>query len=148
MTIVTDLDWARMLTKVCVGYGGACWIWLGARTGEYGGYTLPGQRITQAHRLSYVRNRGSIPAGCEIDHLCRNRLCVNPDHLEAVTHRENIRRSHGPVAERAAATVCKHGHAFTPENTRTRPNGTRACITCCRARCNATAARRRARGVA
>ncbi len=75
-----------------------CWVWTGATyprtTGSYGQMRVgrtPGKLI-QAHRVSYKLYKGEIPKGLEIDHLCRNKLCVNPEHLEAVTHYENMKR--------------------------------------------------------
>ena len=76
-----------------------------------------------AHRWAYEQAKGPIPEGLEIDHLCRNRACVNPDHLEAVTHAENNRRA------AAARTTCRQGHEWTPENTYVW-NGTRFCRAC------------------
>jgi len=69
----------------------------------------------------------------EIDHLCRVRCCVNPDHLEAVTHRENILRGNTFAAVNAAKTHCPKGHEYTPENTRIHTGGRRQCIACSRA---------------
>lgn len=104
-----------------------CWIWRGY-TDPTNGYGSHGD--SYAHRTFYEKFKGEIPAGLTIDHLCRVRNCVNPDHLEAVTLRENILRSDGPTAINARKTHCKHGHEFNAENTRTR--GTwRDCITCC-----------------
>jgi hypothetical protein len=88
-----------------------CWIWLGAlanKTHKYGRLCAHGVNDS-AHRLSYVEYKGPIPAGLEIDHLCRNKTCVNPDHLEAVTHAENTRRA----LERPE---CGYGHAMTEDN--------------------------------
>ncbi len=69
---------------------GTCWFWVGAKTGAgYGSY----RRSGLAHRISYKHFKGCIPKNMEIDHLCNNKLCVNPDHLEAVEHRENVRRA-------------------------------------------------------
>lgn len=85
-----------------------------------------------AHRWSYEYHKGAIPDGLQIDHLCRNRACVNPDHLEAVTPAENMRRSTSAEAARERGrrtTHCKRGHEFTPGNTyyTGRGRGCRAC---------------------
>jgi len=69
-----------------------CWVWSGGKTPT--GYGKTGS--SYAHRISYAAFNGRVPTGLEIDHLCRNRSCVNPDHLEAVTHAENMRRASGP----------------------------------------------------
>lgn len=72
-----------------------CWVWKGAKWEEtnYGQMRIGGKLI-RAHRVSYLLFKGEIPAGTEIDHLCRNKLCVNPDHLEAVTHQVNMQRAY------------------------------------------------------
>lgn len=88
-----------------------------------------------AHRAAYVERYGPIPRGLETDHLCRNRWCANPDHLEAVTHAENMRR------RSEAQTHCTHGHEFTPENTYLRPRSANGGARSCRA-CNRDAVRR------
>lgn len=101
-----------------------CWTWTGRK--NRGGYGIlgVGQTTAFAHRWSYEFHRGTIPVGLQLDHLCRNRACVNPAHLEPVTPRENTRRS-----PRANLTRCKRGHAFIPSNTY-HHRGRRHCRTC------------------
>lgn len=86
----------RLANKMLVDSGGQCWPWVGAKNSRgYGQVTLPGHRTASlAHRVVYEWLVSPIPEGLEIDHLCCNRLCVRPDHLEPVTHRENLARGH------------------------------------------------------
>jgi hypothetical protein len=95
-----------------------CWQWTGGLSDTgYGSFRFDG--ASNAHRWSYMHFKGPIPEGLQIDHLCRNRACVNPDHLEAVTCAENIRRGDAVEAMRARAaslTHCPHGHPKTEEN--------------------------------
>lgn len=106
-----------------------CWLWSAARTADgYGNIKVDG-KARRAHRLAYELSVGEIPAGLDLDHLCRNRSCVNPDHLEPVTRRENVLRGDGLAALRAKQTHCKSGHEFTPENTYTGSGG-RSCRRC------------------
>lgn len=107
----------------------SCWNWKGNKKSDgYGNIYHKGVFIL-AHRLSYEIHNGKIPKGLVIDHLCRNTRCVNPDHLEAVTTRENILRGEGVAAQNARKTHCKRGHEFTPDNIRKIKNG-KACKTC------------------
>lgn len=112
-----------------------CWLWLcKPNAGGYGQLTVNG-RTWPAHRLSYTLHVGPIPIGLDIDHLCRVRLCVRPDHLEAVTPLENLLRSPtSPVAINAGKTACDHGHEFTTENTGRDILGNRVCRACSRRR--------------
>ena len=85
----------------------------------------------RAHRCSYEFLKGEIPNGLVIDHLCRVRNCINPDHLEPVTPLENMMRGNNQTVTNKTKTVCKNGHEFTPENTYTNPySGKRKCRTC------------------
>jgi hypothetical protein len=123
-----------------------CWIWT-AQTNRfgYGQFTIsdPSRKRgipASAHRVAWELTHGKIPDGLYIDHLCRTRSCVNPDHLEPVTNRVNILRGVSPAAISARKTHCKHGHEFTPENTYRPARGGRQCIACRRARERRTSA--------
>jgi hypothetical protein len=110
-----------------------CWEWTGllGKTG-YGRFTLKHRKIFYAHRVAWlVIARRRIPVGKQLDHLCRNRRCVNPDHLEVVTSRENTMRGENFCARQARQTHCIRGHAFNEVNTYINPNnGERHCRKC------------------
>ena len=112
---------------------GPCWVWTGGKISTgYGFFHPTKQTHVLAHRYAYELLRGPIPDGLCIDHLCRNRVCVNPAHLEPVTLGENTRRGLSISTFNALKTHCPAGHAYTPENTYvqpTRPN-TRRCREC------------------
>ena len=93
-----------------------CWEWVGAiKSTGYGVYQhAPSSRL--AHRAVYEMARGPIPPGLQLAHLCRNPGCINPDHLEAVTNRENSLRGESFSAKNAKKTHCKRGHALSGEN--------------------------------
>lgn len=109
-----------------------CWNWTGTiKSDGYGTAWFRG-RTLGAHRIAYQLLVGSVPDGLCLDHLCRNRSCVNPAHLEPVTTRENILRGEAPPAKFAVATHCIRGHEFSPENTYYQAGGRRACHACSR----------------
>jgi hypothetical protein len=131
---------ARFLEKVDKVPGG-CWNWKGAKSAErdgvtYYGYFAAGGAKSQmrVHRWSYQYYVGQIPEGFTIDHLCRNTLCVNPQHLEPVTQRENLRRSDVVTGKRSGATHCPRGHEYSTKNTAAYTNkrgySRRKCRTC------------------
>jgi hypothetical protein len=121
----------RFWAKVDKSQG--CWVWRGGLTGNgYGTFSIRRHKTVAAHVYSYVATVGAVPTGCELDHLCRNRACVNPEHLDPVTHRVNVLRGTAPPAVNAAKTHCVRGHEFTPENTRMKGRR-RLCLTCKRA---------------
>ncbi|MDX3575967.1 HNH endonuclease signature motif containing protein [Streptomyces sp. FL07-04A] len=120
----------RIMAKVSKSANG-CWIYTGTLDKDgYATFSMHGVGTRRVHRLMYEAKVGSIPEGMEIDHLCRVRNCVNPEHLEAVTRRENSLRSESFAAINARKTHCIHGHEFTSENTYTKPNGHRQCRQC------------------
>lgn len=120
-----------------------CWIWKPGGAGGRYGYAYP---FSTAHQLAYWLYVGEVPEGLEIDHLCRNTLCVNPDHLEAVTHRVNVLRGKGPSARNAIKTHCKNGHPFEGDNLAFNHLGERVCLTCRRKYKRERSRRDRAKG--
>ena len=117
----------RIAEKIVLG--DACWEWVGARSDTGYGNVWWGElgRCIQAHRVLFYLANGYWPE--HVDHLCQNRACVNPQHLEDVTNEENQRRA----AERR--THCRRGHEWAPENIYWAPDGrTRMCRTCKRIR--------------
>ena len=113
-----------------------------------GRFAVSHGRVHYAHRIAFQFFRGPIPAGLQIDHLCRVKLCVNPAHLEPVTASENIRRGTGLAARRAAQTHCKYGHPFDKENTHINSRGHRICRTCMRRKARARYWRNKAKAEA
>lgn len=111
-----------------------CWLWTKhINASGYGVFSKRG-RLELAHRTAYGLVVGDVPPGLQLDHLCRVRHCVNPDHLEPVTNAENVKRGVSPFAEKARQTHCKRGHVFDESNTYRSPDRphTRRCRTCVR----------------
>lgn len=101
-----------------------CWEWTGYRDRLGYGRFMVGRRPRLTHRLAYEELIGQISVGLELDHLCRNTSCLNPTHMEPVTHQTNIQRG-----VRTYSTHCPAGHEYTPDNTYDYGYG-RKCKTC------------------
>jgi hypothetical protein len=112
------------------GYGSACWTWRHRLNREgYGRVTRKG-KVMLAHVAMYEQELGPVPAERELDHLCRVPACVNPDHLEPVTHAENVRRGLHSGLKR----TCANGHPWVPENWASNGPGRKCCLICKRER--------------
>lgn len=119
-----------------------CWYWNGSCTSSgYGHLNAGGGKYPLAHVLLFEHFRGPVPEGLELDHLCRNRRCVNPDHLEPVTHYENERRGAAPAMRLHVAGVCARGHNLVTEASRRRSNGRVVYCRACRREKRAEASR-------
>jgi hypothetical protein len=119
----------RFQAKVVAGPND-CLDWIGARTSDgYGSFNAGQGRSAKAHTLAYAWRFGDVPEGLELDHLCRRRQCVNPEHLEPVAHRVNILRGESPPSIAAARTACINGHPFDEANTKVTAER-RRCLTC------------------
>jgi len=125
--LVNDLD--RFMARV-EKLPGSCWLWGGGKRGKgYGSFSVGGRGV-YAHRFAYEQFVGPIPVGLVIDHLCRVRHCVNPEHLRAVTNRENVLCGAGLPAQCIRKTHCPAGHEYTTANTGRRRDGSRQCLAC------------------
>jgi len=138
-TGATDRFWAKVdkdgPAPSTFRHRGQCWQWTAGVIGTGYGLFHPTKTTTAlAHRYSYELLVGTIPDGLVIDHLCRNRRCVNPAHLEAVTTAVNVRRGLSVSTFNALKTDCPAGHPYSPENTYISPKGSRICRACARER--------------
>ncbi len=140
-------DLGRFWEKAFPEPNSGCWLWVGGLNQKGYGKFFYNKRPAMAHRASYEMHVGPIPDGLELDHLCRVRCCVNPDHLEPVSSSENTKRGLTPALSRdrqLSKTHCPSGHPYSPENTYLRSNGDRSCRTCERDRKRIDMRRRRA----
>lgn len=108
-----------------------CWKWTAKihKITKYGNMRF-NEKHYLAHRVSYMIHKGDIPNNLVIDHICNNRYCVNPNHLQAITLRENILRGTGIAAINKRKTHCKNGHNLSGNNLYICPRGKRECRTC------------------
>lgn len=131
----------RFWTKVQPEPNSGCWLWTAATTKNGYAKLGIGGRTRNAHGLAYEAFVGPVPDGLELDHKCRTRCCVNPLHLEAISHADNVRRGEANVGRwQSAKTHCPHGHPFDAVNTYLYRGGRR-----CKACIKATQARARGR---
>ena len=126
-TVIQD----RVRSRVLVNARG-CWLFQGSKLSNGYGQLFDGERKNaMAHRTSYRAFKGEIPAGFQVDHLCKTVACINPDHLEAVPPRVNNARSDSPTAINARKTHCIHGHPFDAASVRQDSRqGLRECRRC------------------
>lgn len=119
----------RLLGRINIDPNTGCWIWRGFRKPD--GYARVGRngKLVYVHVASYEEFVGPVPEGLELDHLCRNPSCLNPDHLEPVTHAENIRRGQAGENMRQK-THCPKGHPYSGDNLYIGGDGKRRCRAC------------------
>jgi len=132
--MITEKDQARFWAKVALPDEQGCMLWLSALSSAGYGRITMGGKTHYAHRISYALAYGAIPTELQLDHLCRVRHCVAPDHLEPVTGRVNVLRGQTPAAANAAKTHCPRDHAYDEENTYVDAKGRRNCRACARER--------------
>lgn len=123
-----DREWLRFWKRVAVSPGG-CWLWAGKTSKGYGRFwSIDGSRTVAAHRWLYERAVGPIPEGAHLDHRCLVKTCVNPEHLEPVTVKENVRRHYGSFD--TDPSRCRYGHPLEGDNLYVTPRGHSTCREC------------------
>ena len=120
----------RFLIRAGPPDGNGCINWEGSLVSRGYGYMRLEGRLTPVHRYAYERERGPIPVGLTIDHLCRNKACVNPAHLEPVPIGVNVVRAPSAAGLNARKTACPQGHPYDLINTRYTREGNRSCRIC------------------
>lgn len=118
----------RLLRRV-VKVEPGCWLWTGSKSRGYGNITVNNQSYW-CHRLAYQEMVGPIPEGHHVHHSCANPLCLNPDHLIAVSEHEHYTTLHDAGRFHRSKTHCRHGHAYNQQNTRIQKDGQRTCRIC------------------
>lgn len=135
---LVDIGDAALIAKILPNAVTDCWEWIGARDSRGYGNVKVRRHVRKAHRVIYERLCGPIAPEFECDHRCRVPWCVNPKHIELVSHVENVRRGAArwvPGARQRAKRRCPQGHAYTKANTYVQPSTQgRACRTCGRER--------------
>jgi hypothetical protein len=118
----------RLFSRTIRGPGG-CWLWTGGKSDGYAMLRVQG-RMVRLHRTVYEQLVGPVPSGLEIDHLCRVRCCLNPEHMEPVAKRVNILRGEGACAVHARKVTCVRGHPLSGENLEIEGGKFRRCKQC------------------
>lgn len=117
----------RVLAR-CVETPTGCWEWTGGKTAGYGYISAGGTRVVRVHRVVYAYLVAEIPDGLQLDHLCRNRACCNPEHLDPVPNRINWIRGDSPAARNVKTDTCQRGHSMA--DAYVRKSGGRRCRPC------------------
>lgn len=130
MTETLNIFELRLWARIDKTPESGCWLWTGALNGAGYGAVGRDNKVLRVHRVTYELLIGPIPDGLQLDHLCRNRACCNPSHLEPVTNRTNWLRGQHHTAVLLRDGVCRRGHEMTPENTYTRKSGGQLCRAC------------------
>ena len=125
--------WNHVIKDQDRGYITPCWIWIGAKFSNGYGHLRRNYKDLLAHKFAFEAQNGPVPSGLVLDHLCQQKACVRPEHLEPVTQRINLLRGTGASAVNARKTHCPQGHQYTESNIYRR-YGQRYCRACMKAR--------------